>query len=77
MDESMKLKAEGDWKVHYVSIIDSVCADGQCPHYADAGETEAFLGDDNHLSSAGSMLVVEKLLTSGQLPNDNRNLAQR
>lgn len=49
----MKVKAEGDWKVRYISIIDSVCADGQCSHFADADETEDFLGDDNHLSSAG------------------------
>jgi hypothetical protein len=72
MDARMKHKVEDDWKVHYISIISAVCVDGECPHYADVNQTEAFLGDDNHLSNAGSMYVVGKLLASGQLPNEDR-----
>ena len=77
MDGKMKQKAEDDWKVHYISIIDAVCADGTCPLYANADETEAFLGDDNHLSEAGSILVMEKLVASGQIPGQEKNVAQR
>ena len=71
LDKDMKLKATSDWKIHYISIIDSVCVDGHCPQYADAAETQAFLSDDNHLSNAASTLIARKILASGQLPKQN------
>jgi peptidoglycan/LPS O-acetylase OafA/YrhL len=67
MDAVMKHMAEA-WKVHYISIVDAACPGGVCLHYADPAETIAFLGDDNHFSSAGSKLIARRLLASGELP---------
>jgi peptidoglycan/LPS O-acetylase OafA/YrhL len=68
MDTEMKHMAEADWKVHYISIADAACSGGKCLHYADSAETIAFLGDDNHFSTAGSKLIAQKLIASGELP---------
>jgi hypothetical protein len=69
LDAALKRKAEDEWKVRYVSIIDAECTGGLCLRYADDARTVALLGDDNHLSNAGSLLVVQKLLAAGQLPS--------
>jgi hypothetical protein len=69
MDAAMKQMAEADWKVHYISIAEAACSGGECLHYADPAETTAFLGDDNHFSNAGSKLIAQRLLVSGELPH--------
>lgn len=68
LDEAMQRKAEVDWKVHYVSIIKAECPEGKCMDYADPANLVALMVDDNHLSNAGCMLVVRKLLADGRLP---------
>jgi len=64
----MKQRAEVSWKVHYVSIIDAECPKGECLRYADTSNRVPLMGDDNHLSNEGSVLVVRKLIMAGQLP---------
>jgi hypothetical protein len=68
MDRKMKHIAEEDWKVHYVSLIDAACPHGNCLDYADAADKTALMSDDNHLSNAGSMLVIQKVVQAGELP---------
>lgn len=68
LDSAMRLTAEDGWKVHYVSIVDAECQKGECIRYADAGSEVALMADDNHLSNAGSLWVVQKLITAGELP---------
>jgi peptidoglycan/LPS O-acetylase OafA/YrhL len=68
LDAAMRAKAEGVWKVHYVSIIDAECQKGRCIRYADTRSALALMGDDNHLSNAGSVSVVQKLIMAGELP---------
>lgn len=68
LDTSMRTRTEHDWKVHYVSIVDAECQKGECVRYADRGNELALMGDDNHLSNAGSVWVVRRLMAAGKLP---------
>jgi hypothetical protein len=77
LDKAMQQKAENGWKVHYVSIIDAECVEGHCLPYADLADKIALMVDDNHLSNAGSMLVVRKLLEQGKLPSPDGKFAAR
>jgi peptidoglycan/LPS O-acetylase OafA/YrhL len=78
LDARMKHKAEDDWKVHYISLIDAECPARKCLDYADAAQTASLMQDDNHLSNAGSMLVMQKILQAGQLPaSDSRRANEK
>jgi hypothetical protein len=68
LDAAMKQRSEGGWKVHYASIVDAECPRGECSRYADTASSVPLMGDDNHLSNAGSVFVVQRLILAGELP---------
>jgi hypothetical protein len=69
LDQTMKHAAATRWNVHYASIIDVECADSRCIQFADSDKATPLMGDDNHLTNAGSLLVIHKLQIAGDLPS--------
>jgi peptidoglycan/LPS O-acetylase OafA/YrhL len=67
MDAKMKSLAEDKWHAFYVSPYEATCDAKGCVEYADDKATIPLLSDADHLSEAGSRLVVRKLLNLGKL----------
>jgi hypothetical protein len=67
LDAHLESLAEDSWHVIYVSLYKAICNDGVCTEYADAGHTIPLMFDTDHLSEAGSFLVVRRLIEQGKL----------
>jgi peptidoglycan/LPS O-acetylase OafA/YrhL len=67
MDAEMREIATKTWHVPYISLYDEICNAGGCLEYADPGHRQPLMGDDNHLSSPGASLVVQRLIDKGEL----------
>jgi hypothetical protein len=66
-DRGMRQEATHYRNSRYVSLMDAQCPNKECLNYADAAKKIVLLKDDNHLSDAGSVLIVKKLMDGGEL----------
>jgi hypothetical protein len=69
LDQTMKRATASRWNAHYASIIDVECHNSQCILFADSANAVPLMEDDNHLTNAGSLLVIHRLLVAGELPS--------
>jgi hypothetical protein len=67
MDAQMQQMAATTWHVPYISLYDEICNAGGCLEYADSADKVPLMGDDNHLSTPGASLVVQRLVDKGEL----------
>jgi peptidoglycan/LPS O-acetylase OafA/YrhL len=67
LDSQLASLAANTWHVPYVSLYKAICNDGECTEYADAGHTVPLMFDADHLSQAGSQLIVRRLIERGEL----------
>jgi peptidoglycan/LPS O-acetylase OafA/YrhL len=67
LDAQMQALAENEWHVPYVSLYRAICPNGSCAEYADAAHTIPLMFDTNHLSTAGSVTVVDQLRDEGEV----------
>ena len=67
MDALMRDLAENRWHVLYVSLYQATCESDRCLEYADEKNGIPLLNDTDHLTEAGSRLVVRRLFLLGKL----------
>jgi peptidoglycan/LPS O-acetylase OafA/YrhL len=67
LDSQMRNLAENTWHVDYVSLFQATCANDSCLEYADDKNEIPLLKDGDHLSEAGSKLLVQRLSEFGKL----------
>ena len=74
MDALMRDLAENRWHVLYASLYQATCESDRCLEYADETNGIPLLNDTDHLTEAGSRLVVHRLFLLGKLDclNDRR-----
>jgi peptidoglycan/LPS O-acetylase OafA/YrhL len=53
-------------QVPYVSLYRAICGSENCTEYADTRHTIPLMDDTNHLTSAGSQLVIRRLVDRGE-----------
>src|ERR1017187_1726656 len=66
LDEQFQSQA-ATWHVTYISLYKAICSKEGCTEYADSGNRVPLMYDTNHLSSAGSSLIAQRLLDRGEL----------
>ena len=67
LDAEMQNMADTDWHVPYISLYKAICKTGKCREYADTDHNSPLMGDDNHLSSAGAVSIVQHLVEKREL----------
>ncbi|MGD0471018.1 MAG: acyltransferase family protein [Terriglobales bacterium] len=67
MDAQMQNLAANRWHVSYVSLYQTTCDSNRCLEYADETSAVPLLTDTDHLSEAGSRLLVRRLFHFGEL----------
>jgi peptidoglycan/LPS O-acetylase OafA/YrhL len=67
MDVQMRNLAENSWHVPYISLYKAACGSDRCLEYANQRNTIPLLNDGDHLSEAGSRLLVRRLARRGEL----------
>jgi peptidoglycan/LPS O-acetylase OafA/YrhL len=67
MDAHLESLAENNWHVPYISLYKAICNNGVCIEYADAEHKIPLMLDTDHLSEAGSLLIVQRLIEQGKL----------
>jgi hypothetical protein len=67
LDARLASLAANTWHIPYVSLYKATCNDGDCTEYADAAHTVPLMFDADHLSQAGSLLIVRRLIERGEL----------
>jgi hypothetical protein len=67
LDSQLENLAANTWHVPYVSILKATCTNGACTEYADAEHMVPFMFDGDHFTQAGSLIIVQRLIASGQL----------
>jgi peptidoglycan/LPS O-acetylase OafA/YrhL len=76
VDEELSSLA-ASWHIPYVSLYRSICDDDNCTEYADANRMVPLMFDTDHLSPAGSLLIIHHLIDRGENPlslNDHLSL---
>ncbi len=68
MDHKMQTLAQNTWHVNYISLYQTMCPSDNCLEYADPNQKVPLMFDSNHFSHPGSILVVNTLLATNQLP---------
>jgi hypothetical protein len=71
LDAHLQNLAASTWQVRYVSLYDAICHEKNCRVYSDADQKIPLMFDDSHLSSAGSVTVVQRLVYLGVLQPPN------
>jgi hypothetical protein len=72
LDKQLQTLASA-WQVPYASIYQAICSQGNCAEYADSEHKVPLMFDKDHLSTAGSLLVVHRMIERGDLPlGENR-----
>ncbi len=66
LDRRMAQLARDVWRVPYISMYDLLCVDERCTEYAAPGIPLQY--DYGHLTSAGSILVADRIRALGLLP---------
>jgi hypothetical protein len=67
LDAQLQNLAATTWHVHYISLYQAICNREGCTEYADKARTVPLMVDSHHLSSAGSSLIVRRLIAQGDL----------
>jgi peptidoglycan/LPS O-acetylase OafA/YrhL len=66
-DALMQNMAANVWHIPYISLYQAICPNGRCRQFADPAQSVPMLFDTNHLSPAGSALIVRQLAQAGAL----------
>ena len=66
LDREMLKLAATDWKVRYISLVNTMCNSASCVEYAPDGVPMQY--DSGHLTRDGSVLVAQRLRASGEMP---------
>jgi len=67
LDVRLREVVEDKWHVPFVSLYSSLCGGGTCFEYADAARTIPLMNDRDHFNPSGSLFVVRRLISSGEL----------
>jgi peptidoglycan/LPS O-acetylase OafA/YrhL len=67
LDAQLEKLAANTWHVPYISLYQAVCQDRDCMVYSDAQHKIPLMGDDSHLSPAGSLVILRRLLDQGKI----------
>jgi peptidoglycan/LPS O-acetylase OafA/YrhL len=67
MDNRMRALADKLWRVPYVSLYEATCEANLCIEYADAVNGIPLLNDSDHLSEAGSEVLMRRVIHSGAM----------
>ena len=70
LDEQLQRLATTTWHISYIFLYRAICNNGSCTEYADSEHRVPLMFDDNHLSPPGSLLVINRLVYSGDLMLD-------
>jgi peptidoglycan/LPS O-acetylase OafA/YrhL len=68
LDSKLENISANVWHVRYVSLMRVICSRTACLEYADVAHKVPLMSDSDHLSHAGSLLVVRDLIAQHQLP---------
>ena len=68
LDRTLQHLAATTWQVPYVSLYQAICSSTTCTEFTDPAHTIPLMFDTNHLSAAGSRLVVDRLIAHGNFP---------
>jgi peptidoglycan/LPS O-acetylase OafA/YrhL len=66
LDRQFQNRALDFWHVPYVSLYRAISINGEWSEYADAEHRVPIMSDGNHLSPAGSMLVIHRVMEDGE-----------
>lgn len=67
LDARLANLALNTWHIPYVSPYKATCNEEGCTEYADAEHSVPLLFDEGHLTQAGSLLIVHRLIERGEL----------
>jgi peptidoglycan/LPS O-acetylase OafA/YrhL len=67
MDAKMQSMAANIWHVPYISLYREICGGDGCAEFADAAHTVPMMGDTDHLTKLGALVVVRDLVAKGEL----------
>jgi peptidoglycan/LPS O-acetylase OafA/YrhL len=72
VDAQFQKLAATVWHVPYVSLYQAICNGSNCTEYADAQQQVPLMGDRDHFSREGALLIIKRLIDNGQFPNLSR-----
>jgi len=66
MDRQLQ-SLSANWHIPYVSLYQAICSNESCTLYSDSEHKVPLMFDTDHLSPAGSSLIVHRLIDRGEL----------
>jgi len=67
LDAQLQKLATTTWQVRYISLYDAICQESDCRVYSDPEQKIPLMFDDSHLSSTGSVVIMQLLVYQGKL----------
>ena len=67
IDDGLRAELQGRPGIQYASLYNAICPNGVCQQYADPVHNIPMMIDDNHLSNVASLLMMQKMIQSGDL----------